>query len=119
MPWDCEGRAEPRRNTDEHGPRNNTDEHGLRDDSRLSRNKWRATIQEMGLDTNLERLGRVRRRHDHIDAVLSARDSWWELRFLRNDRLLLALCHELRETARVEAAERLRELQRAGWNTHW
>jgi hypothetical protein len=74
---------------------------------------------QMGLDANLERLWRVRRRHDHLDAVLSAQGSCWELRFFRNDRLMLARCHERRETACVEADERLRELQRAGWNTHW
>jgi hypothetical protein len=51
--------------------------------------------------------------------VLSAQGSCWELRFFRNDRLMLARCHERRETACVEADERLRELQRAGWNTHW
>jgi hypothetical protein len=74
---------------------------------------------QMSLDPNLERLWRVRRRHDHIDAVLSARGSCWELRFLRNDRLMLAWCHERRETACLDADERLHELQRAGWNTHW
>jgi hypothetical protein len=78
-----------------------------------------ATITRMGLDTNLERLWRVRSRHDHIDAMLSGRASRWELQFLYNDRLMLAWCHERRETACGVAAERLRELQRAGWNTHW
>jgi len=89
------------------------------DRSRLFRNKRRATIPTMGLDANLERLWRVRRRHDHIDAVLASRDSCWELRFLRNDRLMLAWCHEEREAACADADARLRELQRAGWNTHW
>jgi len=76
-------------------------------------------FHRMGLDTNLERLWRVRRRHDHIDAVLASRDSCWELRFLRNDRLMLAWCHEERAAACADADARLRELQRAGWNTHW
>jgi hypothetical protein len=71
----------------------------------------------MGPDANIERLWRVRRRHDHIDAVLSARGSCWELRFLRNDRLMLAWPHERRETACADAEELLSELQLAGWHT--
>jgi hypothetical protein len=70
-------------------------------------------------DDHFERLWRVRRRHDRIDALLRSRGSQWDLRFLRNDRILLTRRHERRESACAEADGRLRDLQRAGWNTHW
>ena len=66
-----------------------------------------------------DRLWRLRRRHDHIDAVLRKRGAQWELRFLRNDRLILTRRYERRDLADAEAGARLRDLQRAGWNTHW
>ena len=66
-----------------------------------------------------ERIWRVRRRHDHIDALLRRRGDEWDLRFTRNDRVLITQAFPDRETARASAEARLRELQRAGWNTHW
>jgi hypothetical protein len=70
-------------------------------------------------EDHFERLWRVRRRHDHIDALLRARRSGWDLRFTRNDRILVTRHYEAHEAACAEADGRLRELQRAGWNTHW
>jgi Radical SAM superfamily/B12 binding domain len=66
-----------------------------------------------------ERLWRVRRRHDHIDAILRVRDRRWELQFVRNDRVLLTRSHATERQARREADARLGELHRAGWNVHW
>ncbi|HXW07305.1 MAG TPA: hypothetical protein VD833_18865 [Vicinamibacterales bacterium] len=66
-----------------------------------------------------DRLWRARRRHDRIDAVLGQRGRYWLLRFFRNGRLLLSRRHETEALARAEAGARLKELQRAGWNTHW
>lgn len=66
-----------------------------------------------------ERLWRVRRRHAHIDALLRSRDRRWDLRFTRNDRVLLTQEFGDREEACAAAETRLRELQRAGWNVHW
>ncbi len=66
-----------------------------------------------------ERLWRVRHRHDHIDAVLRSREFHWDLRFIRNERVLLTRRYERRDAACADADHRLRELQRAGWNTHW
>ena len=65
------------------------------------------------------RLWRARRRHDHIDAVLSPAGTGWELRFLRNGRLLLSWRFPAADAARAEADARLRSLQRAGWTVHW
>jgi len=76
------------------------------------------------------RLWRVRRRHDHIDAVLShgssnfevrtsKSDRPWTLEFLRNDRPFLAWRYNDREEAVAEAGARLQELLRAGWTSHW
>ena len=66
-----------------------------------------------------ERLWRLRRRHVHIDALLRARDGAWDLRFTRNERVLLTQEFPDRESACAAAEARLRELQRAGWTTHW
>ena len=66
-----------------------------------------------------ERLWRVRRRHAHIDALLRRRGSAWDLRFTRNERVLITQEFADREGAHAAAETRLRELQRAGWNTHW
>jgi hypothetical protein len=66
-----------------------------------------------------ERLWRVRRRHAHIDALLRARGGAWDLRFTRNDRVLMTQEFADRAAAYAAAETRLRELQRAGWNTHW
>jgi hypothetical protein len=66
-----------------------------------------------------ERLWRVRRRHAHIDALLRPRGSAFDLRFTRNDRVLITQEFPDRESAYAAAEVRLRELQRAGWTTHW
>lgn len=66
-----------------------------------------------------ERLWRVRRRHDHIDAVLRPRGAQWELQFFRNNRLMFGWRRAKREAACLEADVKLHELQRAGWTTHW
>jgi hypothetical protein len=66
-----------------------------------------------------ERLWRVRRRHDHIDAILRVRGRRWDLQFVRNDRVLLTRSHATERQARREADARLGELHRAGWNVHW
>jgi len=65
------------------------------------------------------RLWRVRRRHDHIDALLRQRGEICDLRFTRNDRVLITQQFPDRDAARAAAEACLRELQRAGWNTHW
>jgi hypothetical protein len=66
-----------------------------------------------------ERLWRVRRRHTHIDALLRRREDGCDLRFTRNDRVLITQEFPDRESASAAADVRLRELQRAGWTSHW
>ena len=66
-----------------------------------------------------ERLWRVRRRHDHIDAELRQEDASWRLEFLRNDKPMLAWHYTERTAAQDEADRRLHELQMAGWTVHW
>jgi hypothetical protein len=61
----------------------------------------------------------MRRRHDHIDAVLREVGSVWELSFLRNDRPFLMWRYPDRASAAAEADARLRDLLRAGWTSHW
>jgi hypothetical protein len=65
------------------------------------------------------RLWRLRRRHDYIDAIVWPIRGAWELQFVRNGRVLLTRQYETREVASADADGRLRELQRAGWHTHW
>jgi hypothetical protein len=64
-------------------------------------------------------LWRVRRRHDHIDAVLRVLETEWELEYRRNDRPMIAWRFEARADVDAEARSRLQALQRAGWTTHW
>ena len=74
----------------------------------------------MGVSPDLQsRLWRVRKRHDHIDALLQGTGDGWQLQFGRNDRPLVALRFDTQEEAQREADKRLRDLQRAGWTAHW
>jgi hypothetical protein len=68
---------------------------------------------------DVQRLWRLRRRHDHIDALVGRRGASWELSFVRNDRVLVTRSYPTRDAAHADAAGRRRELERAGWNTHW
>jgi hypothetical protein len=65
------------------------------------------------------RLWRVRKRHNHIDAVLHDTPLGWQLEFSRNDRQMVAWSFDDEQAARREADRHLRELQRAGWTVHW
>lgn len=74
----------------------------------------------MGVDADLQdRLWRVRKRHDHVDALLRATAKGWRLQFARNDRALIVWEFPTEREARDEADRKLRELQRVGWNLHW
>ena len=68
-----------------------------------------------------ERVWRVRKNHTWIDAQLRARaDSGaCELQFYYEGALFVTRRWPSRDEALAHAAEQLRELQRAGWNTHW
>jgi hypothetical protein len=65
------------------------------------------------------RLWRMRRRRDHIDATLAQAGAEWELTYLRNDRAMLAWRYGDEGDARAEADTRRRDLERAGWVSHW
>jgi hypothetical protein len=68
-----------------------------------------------------ERLWRVRKNHVWIDAQLhdAADSSSVHLRFFYDGDLIFSSRPQTRAAAQAEAEDRLRELQRAGWNTHW
>jgi len=68
-----------------------------------------------------ERVWRVRKHHVWIDAQLhgAADRAGVELQFYYDGQLLLASRWPTRQDALADASIRLRELQRAGWNTHW
>ena len=66
-----------------------------------------------------QRLWRVRRRLDRIDAVLEPSGRGWSLQYFRNGRRLLSWPYRTAGPARAAAAAKLRELQRAGWTSHW
>jgi hypothetical protein len=68
-----------------------------------------------------ERLWRVRKAHTSIDAQLRSTGEArpFELRFFYDGELVFNRFWASRDAAIAFAAEQLRELQRAGWNTHW
>jgi hypothetical protein len=66
-----------------------------------------------------ERVWRVRKNHSSIDAQLSDRDGGVEIRYFYDGEPILSQEWRTRELALTDAAERLRDLQRAGWTTHW
>ena len=66
-----------------------------------------------------QRLWRVRKRYDHIDADIQRLSSEWELRISRNGRCLLSWRFPTRVAASAEATSRRRELERSGWQSHW
>ena len=65
------------------------------------------------------RLWRARKRHDHLDAILSPGHSGWELRYVLNRQLLLRRSYTSEAEARMAADATLRELQLVGWTIHW
>ncbi len=67
------------------------------------------------------RVWRLRKNSTWLDARLSDRadDRGVELKFFRDNTLISSRCWPSREDAMADAERQLRELQRAGWNTHW
>jgi hypothetical protein len=67
------------------------------------------------------RLWRARKTHAWIDAQLRAADdpAAYELRFFFDGDLIFSRKWPTREAALAFASAQLRELQRAGWTTHW
>jgi hypothetical protein len=67
------------------------------------------------------RVWRVRKNHTWIDARLldAAHAGGVELQFFYDNTLVLVRRCPTRATAVATADTYLRDLQRAGWNTHW
>jgi hypothetical protein len=67
-----------------------------------------------------ERIWRARKSHTWIDAQLHPSDDVsFELRYFYDGELVLSRSWPTRDAALAHASRQLRELQRAGWNTHW
>lgn len=66
-----------------------------------------------------ERLWRVRKDHTWIDAQLASRSGVVEVQFFLDGERVLTREFPTRALASAEADRRLRDLQRAGWTTHW
>jgi len=68
-----------------------------------------------------ERLWRVRREHAWIDAQISGsgRPAGARADFFYDGSRIFSREFQSRELAIGDAEERLRHLQRVGWNTHW
>lgn len=71
-----------------------------------------------------ERVWRTRKNHTWIDAQLVtvddiADDATVELQFFYAGSLVFSRRWPTRDAALAHASRQLRELQRAGWNTHW
>jgi hypothetical protein len=68
-----------------------------------------------------ERIWRARRHHTWIDAQLrpASDGAGFELQFFYDGTLVLSRVWPTRDDAVAHAGNQLRDLQRAGWNTHW
>jgi len=64
-------------------------------------------------------LWRVRKNHASIDAQISDHGAGVEIRYFYDGEPVLAQQWPTRQLALTDAAARLRDLQRAGWTTHW
>ena len=71
--------------------------------------------------TDVIRVWRVRKNHTWIDARLldAAHTGGVELQFFYDGALVVARKWPSRESALADADGQLRDLERAGWNTHW
>jgi len=71
--------------------------------------------------TESARLWRVRKDHTWVDARIreGAEDKGVELQFFYDGALVVARKWPSRESALADADGQLRDLERAGWNTHW
>jgi len=67
------------------------------------------------------RVWRLRKNHTWIDAQIrdSVESDDVELQFFYDGALVFARRWPSREAALTHADDQLRDLQRAGWNTHW
>ena len=67
------------------------------------------------------RVWRLRKNSTWLDARLSdnAGNAGVELQFFRDNTLISSRRWPSREEALADAERQLRELERAGWNTHW
>ena len=66
------------------------------------------------------RIWRLRKNSTWLDARIEpGADSGVELQFFRDHALIASRRWPSREEAMADADRQLRELQRAGWNTHW
>ena len=81
--------------------------------------KTRRSKQRMTAGDLDQRLWRLRRRHDSIDASLRRSMSGWTLQLSRNGRVIFTQDFSNREEGAGVADARLQELRRAGWNEHW
>jgi hypothetical protein len=66
-----------------------------------------------------ERLWRVRKNHTWIDAQVTTRSAATEVHFFLDGAHVFSREFPTRALAASEAERRLRDLQRAGWTTHW
>jgi hypothetical protein len=66
-----------------------------------------------------ERLWRVRKNHTSIDAHIRDHGVGVEIRYFYDGEPVLSQQWPTRQLALTDAATRLRDLQRAGWTTHW
>jgi len=66
-----------------------------------------------------QRLWRVRRQFDQMDAILVTDAGRWQLRYIHNGEDVMTRAFDDESSAVDAAGERLKELQRVGWYTHW
>lgn len=67
----------------------------------------------------VERLWRLRKMHQHVDASLRDSPDGVQLLFFYNARLIYQRTTASRAAAVAEAVARRTELERHGWTEHW
>ena len=75
--------------------------------------------QLLAISHDWTRLWRVRKDHTWIDAQVSTGPAAVEVQFFIDGERVLTRAFPTRALATEEADRRLRDLQRAGWTTHW
>jgi hypothetical protein len=64
-------------------------------------------------------LWRIRKKHAWLEALVASGPDTVELSFRLDGEPIFSRCFATRALAVADADRRLRDLQRAGWTTHW
>jgi hypothetical protein len=84
-----------------------------------STSRGRPAVRRFAVSRLGERIWRLRKLHQHVDAVLQHNDAGIDLRYFYNGALAYTRRWTTRDQAMREAHEKRAELEREGWTAHW